>query len=137
MRTRKIFALIALLAIALATGCNTVKKNSTPTEAFKAYYDAVKKEDVAAVKKTLSKNLLNPLEELAKRRNKPLDEVLFGYIQGAKKYLPDTLEVRNEKIDGDHATLEYKSHDETLGDSWKTHNFVKEDGEWKLDVGYR
>ena len=39
-------------------------------------------------------------------------------------------ETRNEKIDGDKATLEFK---DTGGDSnWTTAHFVKEDGEWKV-----
>ena len=119
---RGLVAIITLLAIAAAfAACG---KKSTPTDAFKAFYDAAKKKDAAAMKKTISKNLLSKLEEMAKQRNKPLDEFLVDVK------LPDTMpEVRNEKIEGDHATLEVQNR----ADSWRTLDFVKEDGEWKLD----
>ena len=119
---RGLVAIITLLAIALAgAACG---KKSTPTDTFKAFYDAAKKKDAEAMKKTISKNLLSKLDEMAKQRNKPLDEILVNVN------LPDTMPaVRNEKVEGDHATLEVQNR----GDSWKPLSFVKEDGEWKLD----
>ncbi|MBK8303825.1 MAG: hypothetical protein IPK98_10655 [Chloracidobacterium sp.] len=42
-----------------------------------------------------------------------------------------TAEARNEKIDGDYATIEYL--DEKGG--WKPMEFIKEDGMWKLAFG--
>jgi hypothetical protein len=120
--TRSLVAVAALLAIALlGVACG---KKSTPTETFKAFYEAAKKKDAAGIKKTLSKNLLSKLEDDAKNSNKPIDEYLTNVN------LPDTLpETRNEKIDGDHATLEIKIRNDT----WRPESFVKEDGEWKLD----
>ena len=119
---RGLVAIITLLAIALAgAACG---KKSTPTDTFKAFYDAAKKKDAEAMKKTISKNLLSKLDEMAKQRNKPLDEILVNVN------LPDTMPaVRNEKVEGDHATLEVQNR----GDSWKPLSFVQEDGEWKLD----
>jgi len=119
---RGLVATITLLAIALAgAACG---KKSTPTDTFKAFYDAAKRKDAEAMKKTISKNLLSKLDEMAKQRNKPLDEILVNVN------LPDTMPaVRNEKVEGDHATLEVQNR----GDSWKPLSFVKEDGEWKLD----
>ena len=120
---RSVLAIITLLATALA-GVACGKKNSTPTETFKVFYEAAKKKDAAGIKKTLSKGLLSKLEEEAKKSNKPFDEYLINVN------LPDTLpETRNEKIDGDKATLEIKGR----GDYWRPESFVKEDGEWKLD----
>ena len=37
-------------------------------------------------------------------------------------------EMRNEKIEGDKATLESKS-----GEGWRKLSFTKEDGVWKAD----
>jgi len=121
--TRSLVAVAALLAIALfSAACG--KKASTPTETFKAFYEAAKKKYGAGIKKTLSKNLLGKLEDEAKKANQPFDEYLTNVN------LPDTMpETRNEKIDGDHATLEIKVRDDT----WRPESFVKEDGEWKLD----
>ena len=113
----------ALLVLALgAAACG--KKNQTPTETFKAFYEAAKKKDAAAMKKTLSKSLLEKVETLAKQQNKPFEEYLLNVN------LPDSMpEVRGETIEGDRATLEYKGR----GDSWRTQRFVKEDGEWRLE----
>ncbi|PYS51336.1 MAG: hypothetical protein DMF68_04845 [Acidobacteria bacterium] len=120
---RGLVAIITLLAIALM-GAAACGKKSTPTDTFKAFYDAAKKKDAEAMKKTISKNLLSKLDEMAKQRSKPLDEILVNVN------LPDAMPaVRNEKIEGDRATLEVQ----TRADSWKPLSFVKEDGEWKLD----
>lgn len=126
MNTRRtarfIVAASTLLLISLSgAACG---KKSTPTETFKAFYDAAKKKDAAGIKKTLSKNLLGRLEDEAKKANKPFDEYLVNVN------LPDTMpETRNEKIDGDKATLEIK----VRSDTWRPESFVKEDSEWKLD----
>jgi hypothetical protein len=124
MKTRQIttLALIALLAIALGgvTACGN--KASTPTEGIKAFWDAAKKKDAAAMKQTISKRMLAELEAEAKRENKPFDEFLVNIN------LPD-LETRDEKIEGDNATVDVK----TRSGSWKKTKLVKEDGTWKLD----
>jgi hypothetical protein len=122
IRERLALATIALLVVALmGVACG---KKSTPTETFKAFYEAAKKKDAAGIKKTLSKNLLSKLEDEAKKANKPLDEYLINVS------VPDAMpETRNEKIDGDNATLEIK----VRNDTWRPESFVKEDGEWKLD----
>lgn len=123
MKIRQTMALLALVAIALGAAAACGKKASTPTEGFKAFYDAAKKKDAAAMKKTISKRLLTELEAEAKRDNKQFDEFLVSVN------LPDTLETRNESIQGETATLEVKGR----GDSWRKQKLVKEDGEWKLD----
>jgi Na+-translocating ferredoxin:NAD+ oxidoreductase RnfG subunit len=66
-------------------------------------------------------------EQEAKSQNVPLDEIvkretLFNESQ-------KTVEFRNEKIDGDKATIEMKDS----FNSWNTVPFVREDGAWKID----
>lgn len=126
MKTRKISALlIALLAVTLAA-CG--KKASTPTEAFKSFYEAAKNKDAATLKKLLAKDSLAQMEEAAKKQNKSLDELLTTQVSSG---IPPTLpETRNEKIDGDNATIEFKAP--TGENDWRTVPFVKEDGEWKI-----
>ena len=121
IREQVALATIALLVIALSgAACG---KKSTPTETFKAFYDAAKKRDAAGIKKTLSKGLLSKLEDEAKKSNKSFDEHLVNVN------LPDTLpETRNEKIDGDRADLEFKGK---TGE-WRPAHFLQEDGEWKF-----
>lgn len=103
---------------------------ATPTEAFTAYYNAIKNKDAEAVKALFSRDTLKTLEERAKQSNKSFDDVFKEGLEGASKEVPPTVpETRNEKIDGDHATLEIK--DDRKG-TWDTINFVKEDGQWKM-----
>jgi hypothetical protein len=73
------------------------------------------------------------LEEQAKQSNKTVDEAFKEGMEEASKAVPATMpEVRNEKIDGDTATIEVK--DDKTG-NWETFHLVKEDGEWKVSFG--
>ena len=111
---------LALLACKLGS--------SSPTATFKAFFEAQKKKDVAAIKKTLSKASLALLEKAAKAQNKTLDTgIAEGFAGGSKT--EEMPEARNEKIDGDNATLEIQDTDTK---KWETMYFVKEDGEWKV-----
>ena len=123
IRQTTALAIMAILSIALGGVAACGKKASTPTEGIKAFFDAAKKKDAAAMKKTISKRMLTELEAEAKRENKPFDEFLVSVN------LPDTLETRDEKIEGDSATVEVKGR----GDNWRKTKLIKEDGEWKLD----
>lgn len=100
---------------------------STPLETFKTYTKAIKKKDVEAMKVLLSDATLKMHEQEAKAQGVPVDEIvkretLFGESQ-------TTVEYRDEKIDGDKATLQVK----TQYGSWETVPFVREDGVWKID----
>jgi hypothetical protein len=100
---------------------------SSPTATFKAFFEASKKKDSVAMKKSLSKSTVEMFDKLAKEQNKSTDEMLKGLDKdGKEEKIPET---RNEKITGDSATLEVKN-DKT--DKWDTLPFVKEDGEWKI-----
>ena len=114
---------------------NTAASNSaasapaadSPTAVYKAAYAARKNKDVAALKKLMSRDLLEFLTDLGQLGDKTmtLDEVL---IESGKELKSD--ETRNEKIDGDKATLEYRED----GDDWDVMDFVKEDGVWKMTL---
>jgi hypothetical protein len=113
-----------------ATSTTNTSSGSTPTEAFEAYYEAIKAKDVNGVKKLFSKSMLTMMEEQAKRSNKTADDIMAEGLKQASADVPETMpETRNEKIDGDTATLEIKDEKK---DKWETIHFVKEDGEWKL-----
>lgn len=119
---------LALVLFGLALGgCKF--GSSSPTATFKAYFDAQKKKDVAGVKKTLSKSTLAVMEKSAKEQNKTVDQSITEQFAkpGAKaEEMPAT---RNEKIDGDNATLEVEDKE---AKKWDKVYFVKEDNEWKL-----
>jgi len=115
-----IFSLAALLF-----ACE--QKPATPLETFKTYTKAIKKKDADAMKLLLSDATLKMHEREAKAQNTTLDEILqrdtlFNASQKSVEY-------RDEKIDGDKATLQVKN---SFG-SWETVPFVREDGAWKID----
>jgi hypothetical protein len=115
---------VALVAVA---GCNR-GAGSSPTATFKAYFEASKNKDVEGVKRVFSKTTLELFEKQAQDQKKTVDEMFKAGME--QKPLTGNLpELRNEKINGNEATLEIK--DEKSG-RWDTLPFVKEDGQWKI-----
>jgi uncharacterized lipoprotein len=122
----KVAVLLAIAAV-IAAGCSAHEEPATPVETFQTYVKAMKKKDLTTMKLLLSKDTIKMHEQEAKAEGVTLDDVvkretLLGQDQS-------TVEYRNEKIDGDHATLEYKN---SYG-AWETIPFIKEDNEWKID----
>ena len=92
-----------------------------------AYVNAVRKKDTTRMKLLLSAESIKMHEQEAKAQSLTLDDVVRRetlFTEGQK-----TVEFRNQKIDGDKATLEVKN---SFG-SWETVPFVREDDEWKID----
>ena len=121
------FKFIILIAAIFFLACGGESKPSTPLETLKAYTTAIKKKDTTTMKLLLSKDSIKMAEQEAKAQNVTLDEVvkretLFNESQS-------TVEFRNEKIDGDKATIEMKDS----FSSWNTVPFVREEGSWKID----
>lgn len=100
---------------------------ATPAEAYKTAYAARKKGDIEMLKKVFSKDVLEFFEMMGKDEKKTLDDQLKELV---KEPQASSDEVRNEKITGDTATIEYKT-DET---TWKTMDFIKEGNDWKMTI---
>lgn len=103
------------------------QKPATPLETFKTYTKAIKKKDTETMKLLLSDESIKAQERDAKAQNLTLDEILgretlFNANQKSVEY-------RDEKIDGDKATLQVK---DSAG-SWEAVPFVREGGVWKID----
>ena len=113
-----IFALVA---------CNLM--SSSPTSTFKAFWEAQKKKDVAGMKKTLSKSSVQMMETAAKAQGKSVDDALKEGFESPGAKSEKTPETRDEKIDGDSATLEVQDSDTK---KWSKVYFVKEEKEWKI-----
>jgi uncharacterized lipoprotein NlpE involved in copper resistance len=103
-------------------------KASTPAEADQSLFNAIKNKDKEAVKQLTSKKSLEMLEAEGKKRDMTIDDVLDRQLF-ANVTLPDKLQQRNEKIDGDKGTIE--SFSDT--GQWIENKYVKEDGIWKAD----
>ena len=109
-----------------APGTNDVVGSlATPTETYKTAYELRKKKDVAGLKKIMSKEILEFLAIAAEEEKKSVDELIKEMVEQPQAEKAD---VRNEKIKGDRAELEYL----TETGEWKTMDFEKVDGKWLL-----
>jgi len=124
-----LFAVLLLVSSVMA--CKGLGGSSSPTAAYKAFFDAQKQKDLPGMKKTLSKGSLAMLEQSAKEQKKTLDESLKAGFDDPAFKAPTMPPTRNEKIDGDSATLEVQNE---KSKDWETLYFVKEDGEWKFAI---
>lgn len=121
------FLITLTIFISLAfAACGESQKLETPLDTLKAYTNAVKKKDTAAMKVLLSKGSLKMAADEAKSQNIATDEVvgretLFSPEQKA-------LEFRNEKTEGESATIEVKNSSGTF----EIIPFIKESGTWKI-----
>ena len=124
-----LFALLLLVSSVLA--CKGLGGSSSPTVTYKAFFEAQKRKDLPGMKKTLSKGSLAMLEQGAKEQKKTLDESLKEGFDDPAFKAPTMPPTRNQKIDGDSATLEVQNE---KSKDWETLYFVKEDGEWKFAI---
>ena len=124
---RKLFVFIGLAATLATLGCTGEEKPATPLETFKTYTKAIKKKDITTMKLLLSRETLKAHEEEAKSQGITVDDVVKRETLFSEEQT--SVEFRNEKIEGEKATLEVK---DPMG-FWQTVYFVLEDGEWKID----
>ena len=124
----RFFPLVLILSIVIATAsCAGESKPNTPVETFKTYINAVKQKDTTRMKRLLSSESIKMHEQEAKSQSVTLDDIVKRetlFTEGQK-----VVEFRNEKIDGETATLEVKN---SFG-TWETVPFVREEDEWKID----
>ena len=124
----KIYLVPVLLAAFLFAACNSGQPAAdSPSAALKQYVAASQKQDIAAMKSLLSKGSLELIEKSAKLQNSSADELLRRESMVKIQKAPET---RNERIEGDTATVEVKN--ETTGEFDMVMPFVREDGAWKL-----
>jgi hypothetical protein len=90
-----------------------------------AYYDAIRKKDDAGMRKVLAADFIKSIEVDMKEEKKTN---LAAYIAETEK-VPETIEVRNEKIVGDNGSAELKGGTYA---TWTPFGFVKEGGGWKF-----
>ena len=113
-----IWSRILLFSLALFIISCGEQKPATPTEAFQTYAKAIKKKDTTTMKLLLSKATIKMHEQEAKAQGVTVDDIVKRetlFTESQK-----TVEYRNEKIDGDKATLQVKNS----YSSWETVPFV-------------
>jgi hypothetical protein len=99
----------------------------TPTDTFKALVIANGGKDLETTKMLFNQKSLEMVAGEAKQQNKTLDQMLLTQRMISQSKAP--FAIRNEKIDGDEATLEVKSN--STG-NWETLYFTHSEGRWKL-----
>jgi hypothetical protein len=102
----------------------TTNNAPTITPVVRAYYDALKKKDDAALKKVMTQEFVQRLESEMKSEG----EKSLAIYAASLENLKEQIEVRNEKIEGDTATAELKGGPYK---TWTAFEFAKENGEWK------
>jgi hypothetical protein len=117
--------LLFCLAISII-GCAT-REPASPRQTFETYIRAMKQKDYSAMKVLLSSGTMKMHEQEAKAQGVTVDEIIKR--ESLLSQNQKTIEYRDEKIDGDKATLQYKN----AYSSWETMPFVREDGVWKID----
>jgi len=115
---------IALVALFIF-GCNAAQSTASPTETLKTFIEASRKKDVETIKKSLSKASLEMAEKSAQEHSTTVDALLKKDDVQISEQLP---EIRNEKIEGETATVEIKDS----ANGYETLPFVKENGSWKI-----
>jgi hypothetical protein len=102
----------------------------TPTAAYKALFDAVKRKDTEGIKRNMSKETLNLAQMMSQTYKKTLEKSLENGMTESTMQ-PTFPQIRNEKINGNQATIDVSKPN----GQWETLPFVKEDGGWKLAFG--
>ena len=120
-------SIVIAFSILFAAACGGDSAPASPLKTLQTYQKAMKAKDTATMKLLLTAESLKMLEQEAKSQGSTVDEVvkretLFSESQ-------KTVEFRNEKIEGEQATIEVKN---TFG-QWDTVPFRLEGGEWKID----
>ncbi len=121
----KIFSI--LLAACLIFGCAKNPPPSTPLETLKAYTQAIKRKNLTEMKLLLSDSSLKMAQAEAKEQNVTVDEIIKK--QSIFNESQTRLEFRNEKIEGEQASIEMRDS----MNSWITVPFVREEKIWKID----
>jgi PBP1b-binding outer membrane lipoprotein LpoB len=124
----KFHYILILLAAFLLIGCNSNQPSAnSPSDVLKQYVAASQKQDIATMKSLLSKGSLELIEKSAKAQNTTIEELLRKESSVKIQNAPET---RNEKIEGETATVEIKN--ETNGEFDMKMPFIKETGAWKI-----
>lgn len=120
--------ILIFLAVFLFGACGrSESKPTTPLETLETYSKAVKRKDTTMMKGLLSEASVKMAEQQAKEQNVTIDEIIKNetlFTENQKR-----VEYRNQKIEGEHATVEVKNSFNT----WDSVPFVLEEGIWKID----
>jgi hypothetical protein len=112
---KKLFSLvIAAIVLVTVSSCN---KTATPKEVAEKFLNHIQKKEYADAKKLATTESASTIDMMQS----------FGSMGGEQKEAK--IEVKDEKIDGDKATVKYMEDG-----AEKTLDLVKIDNEWKVEM---
>lgn len=125
--------LIVISAFAISCGGSVSPGTpaSSPTEAYKALYAAVKAKNTENIKERLTVKTKEFAEMVAQRNNTPLEKVFENGFT-ATTFADSLPDIRDERIDGNMGAVEVWNAKDSR---WEDLAFINEDGGWKLAVG--
>jgi hypothetical protein len=118
-------------AVATTTKPEAATENAAPTitPVVRAYYDALKRKDDAALQAVLSAAFIKSVQDDMKAEKKT---GMAAYLAQYDTIPEKPVEVRNERIEGDKAVAELKGGAYI---KWTAFSFIKENGSWKFTGG--
>lgn len=104
---------------------------SSPTEAYKLLFAAVKSKDTEAIKATMSKKTQEFAVMVAQKQSSPIEKVFENGFT-ATTFAESLPEIRDERVLDGMGNLEvFNSKD----NRWEDLPFILENGNWRLAVG--
>lgn len=132
---RRIIILTTLLAAAAVVfACGSAPQaggGSTPTEAYKSLFDAVKAKDTEAIKSNMTRRSQEFAQMAAQKYASPEEKVYENGLT-ATTFAATLPEIRDERISGDMGAIEVWNAKESR---WEDLPFILEDGAWRLAIG--
>jgi hypothetical protein len=122
-------AFTALFAIACGSAANN--DANSPGGVTKRFVEAARRKDAVTFKSLLSKKSIASVEKDAKAAGLSVEQMIARVLE--QDLFPkgsSALEIRNEKISGDTATVEFQGGD----GKWLQNELVREDGQWKVTL---
>jgi hypothetical protein len=126
-----IFLIVTFTFVLTGLACRNQSANLvnlSPAEVYKLQYEATRKKDVATIKQTVTKDSLEMMNDIAKKSGTTIEEIINKI---PSEDSTPVFEFRNEKIDGDAASVEVKTSAKNI---WSPVYFRKEEGVWKVDM---
>lgn len=122
---------LILFFLMIYTGCGTGGGSDSPANSVKDFVAALKEQNPGKAWNYLSKGSQKMYDDLAKNRNQSGKEYFEKSVSNVSSLglMGMDFEVINEIKEGDKATIEIRSKDQSTSELYS----IKEDGVWKLD----
>ena len=129
--------LLAICIIAGIAGCSN-KDSISPTASIEGMFSAMKSGSIDSIKKFVTRSdagMIDAAEKILTAVNPEAVQKIKDRVitEVKKKAATIQYKLKNEKIDGDNATVEAEVTDEGKT-SLHTFELVKEDGAWKISL---